>query len=165
MLRIADKILCWIEESLTVVAYLVMTAVVLWAVFCRYVLEIPFTFGDEAARYLMIFGVYLGISIGVRKGVHLGVEAFVIMLPPKIRAGVRVASMVFSTLMFIALAWATASITMRIYATGQHSSGLHLPMWVIYMVMPVGFALCCIRELQALYALGKQSRAGLNKEA
>lgn len=153
-----DNALCRIEEFITVIGYFSMTLVVLWSVLCRYVLKIPFVYGDEAARYLTIYSVFIGVSIGVRKGAHLGVEAGVDMLPSSIQEIVRISSIVFTSFMFFALSYVTLEMTMKVYSTGQHSSSLNIPMWMIYMSMPLGMFLSGIREVQVLAARLRQYR-------
>ncbi|MDR1397099.1 MAG: TRAP transporter small permease [Desulfarculales bacterium] len=167
MLRVLDNILTRLEEGFTVAAYLIMTVVVLWSVLCRYVLGITFIYGDEAARYLMIASVFIGISIGVRRRVHLGVSAFVAMLPPGLQRVVETFTIIITAAMFFALAWVSLTITLKIYATGQHSSGMHLPMWIIYMVMPLGLSLCALRQIQVLVSILKQrpDKTAQDKEA
>ncbi len=158
MYKKLDKLLGQLEEGITVIAYFSMTLVVLWSVLCRYVLKIPFVYGDEAARYLTIYSVFIGVSLGARKGVHLGVEAFVNMLPPVPAKVVRLTAGAFTMVMYFALAGATLVMTLKVYSTGQHSSSMHIPMWMIYMSMPLGMFLSGIREMQVFVAKFQQYR-------
>lgn len=158
MLKKLDRMLCLLEEGITVIAYFSMALVVLWSVLCRYVLKIPFVYGDEAARYLTIYSVFFGVSLGVRKGAHLGVEAFVNMMPESLRNIVMRSAEIFTTIMFFALSWATLIMTIKVYFTGQHSSSLFIPMWMIYMSMPIGMFFSGIRELQVFVTEVKKNR-------
>jgi len=49
-----------------------MTIDVLLGVFFRYVLNLPLNFTEELARYLMIWGASLAISLGISGGEHVG---------------------------------------------------------------------------------------------
>jgi TRAP-type C4-dicarboxylate transport system permease small subunit len=54
---------------------LAMTAEVIVAVFFRYVLDAPIKWGEELARFLMVWAGLLGISIALKDGDHIGLEA------------------------------------------------------------------------------------------
>ncbi len=150
VLKKIDTLVCRLEESVTAIGYIIMTLAVIWSVFCRYVLKIPFLYGDEAARYIMIICVFIGVSIGTRKGAHLGIEAFVGMLPENMRRKVTFVAGFFTMVLFFVLAWATLTLTITVYGTEQHTSSLYLPMWVVYVSLPIGMCLSGIREIQIL---------------
>ncbi|MEJ5184187.1 MAG: TRAP transporter small permease [Rectinemataceae bacterium] len=49
-----------------------MTVDVLLGVFFRYILNSPLNFTEELARYLMVWGASLAISLGISAGEHVG---------------------------------------------------------------------------------------------
>lgn len=76
------------EEALTagtswlVIVLIATMVVVIWiSVFTRYVLADPISWGEQVAKYLMIWATFLGSSIGFRRGAHVAVDLFVNMLP------------------------------------------------------------------------------------
>lgn len=91
-----------LEEHAAVICFAAMCIVVLVAVFLRYVVEYPFPWGEELARYLMIWGIFFGISIGTRERAHLGVEAFIGLLPTKPRKVVLIISQIIVILAYLA---------------------------------------------------------------
>lgn len=113
MLQKIDNAVSKFEESLCVLIFLSMVCVVCWSVICRYCLEIPFLQGEELARYLMIYVVFIGTSIGVKNKSHIGVDVFVGMIPEHIRKYVHIMTEILSCLIFVVLL--ILSIEMFIY--------------------------------------------------
>ena len=68
--RSLDKVTKWV----CVILVFLMTIEVLTAVFFRYVLNAPIKWGEELARFIMVWTGLLGISIALRDGEHIGLE-------------------------------------------------------------------------------------------
>ena len=78
--RIADIV----EKVVLVVAVIMgglMTFVVIFGVFARYIVQNPAVWTEELARALMIWTAYLGISVVLRRRGHLGIHYVVTKLP------------------------------------------------------------------------------------
>jgi len=71
---------------------LLMTAIIAWQVFARYVLNTSPAWGEQAALLLMIWYVFLAAAAGVREGFHIRIAVFVNWLPPTLRHGANLFS-------------------------------------------------------------------------
>lgn len=142
------KIVRKFEDSITIISFLAMTLVVFWSVLCRYVLKIPFTMGEELARYLMIYSIYFGVSIGVRKGSHLGIKAFVDMLPQKVYVVVEKIEAFATALMFAILFVLSIQMVLQFKSTGQVSTMMRIPMYIVYLALPIGFAMSIFHSVE-----------------
>ncbi len=140
------------EEILAVILFSLMSIIILWAVICRFILKIPFSWGEESARYLMIWGIFIGISIGVRTNAHLGVEAFVELLPKRMHRYVEAFSEVLCFAIYVILFILSMQLIVVMYSKGQTSAAMHIPMWWAYLAMPVGLFLSCVRTLNVFYS-------------
>ncbi len=69
----------------------VMVAIVLGAVFFRYVLNDSLSWSDELVRYLFVWFSLVGSALVLREREHIRVEYFVEKFPPRLRRGVEVA--------------------------------------------------------------------------
>lgn len=142
------KLLDRVEEISCVIVFSCMCLDVLWAVICRFILKIPFSIGEELARYLMIYGIFIGVSIGVRRNSHLGVEVLTSFLPSKAAYFVDVLSQLISVVLYAAFFWFSVLLVQNLYTNGQTSPAMHVPIWMIYLALPIGFALSIIRSIQ-----------------
>lgn len=77
--KIAAHSAFWSERishivEIIVVALMVLLVLDVWlGVIVRYFIDLPLTFTEEAARYLMIWMALLAISIGISRREHIGV--------------------------------------------------------------------------------------------
>ena len=153
------KALSVAEESVSCIAFIIMCFVVLWSVICRYVLHRQFGYGEEMARYFMIYAIFIGISIGVRKEAHLGVEAFVGFLPQKAQSIVKIISKILCVFLYAILCYLSIRLDIALSKTSHLSPALHLPMWIPYLAMPIGLFLSTLRaaEIAYLAVTGKEN--------
>lgn len=143
-----NKILDNIEEIGGVISLTAMFIVVLINVFMRYVVKLPFTIGEELARYLMIWATYIGVSMGVRRRAHLGVTAFVDRFPVKAQKPVSIIADLVTLGVFIALLVVSIQFILLTKTTGQTTPAMKIPFYIIYSVLPIGFAFSAVRVIQ-----------------
>lgn len=62
-----------------------MTLIIGWQVFARYVLNSSPAWSESAALLLMIYYVMLVAAVGVYEGFHLGLKILVDSVPPKVK--------------------------------------------------------------------------------
>jgi len=64
------------------IGLVVMSCIVLWQVFVRYVLNWTNTWTEITAVMLMSWFIFLGAAVGVRENYHLGFDVLLYALPP-----------------------------------------------------------------------------------
>ena len=149
------KILSSITEKILFVLLTAMTLIVFAQVLFRYLFQTPLYWSEEAARYIMIWIVFLGASIGIRKGSHLGFTWFVEKSSSKIR---RVcASIAHLGLLAFALNITYYGTIITLQNTEQLSPGLQMPVAFVYACLPVGGILSIIQLLPILIKLLNQN--------
>ena len=124
---------------IVVACFAYMTLAVLAQVFGRYVFNYSISWTEETARYAQIWVVLMGAGIAMRRGLHVAVDALAAMLPLRWARGLSLliaagslwflGVVVYGSLPLIELGW--------LFET---SPVLQLPMWVIYLSLPLGAA-------------------------
>jgi TRAP-type C4-dicarboxylate transport system permease small subunit len=87
IVTLADKTSLFIEKicgALCVFCFASMTLVAILGVFFRYIMQSPFMWTEEVARYLMVWMGFTAISIALRQGRHIKVEVLEKIAPPLI---------------------------------------------------------------------------------
>lgn len=84
---------------------MLMTAIIAWQVFARYVLNDSPAWGEQAALLLMIWYVMFAAAAGVREGFHIRISVFADNLPPKLRRIVNLLSHAIVGLFGLAMVW------------------------------------------------------------
>lgn len=133
---------------------MVMTVVVLWGVFTRYVMSSQASWSEELARFLLIWIGILGAAYAAGQNFHLAID----LLKPKLEVKNQRRLTIFIDLMVIAFALAIMVIGgfRLIYITqvlGQLSPALQVPMSLIYSVVPISGLLVIYYKIADLRAL------------
>lgn len=159
-----DHILDKFEEYACFVALLIMSVAILLQVVNRSFLARPFPWGEELARYMMIWATFIGISAGVKIGTHIGVDALVTRLPDRVKLPFTVLTDVMILVFYIVVTVLSVQLVLGIQQTGQLSPALRMPMWYAYLAIPVGFVLSCFRQVQLLVQKLAGLRGGRKKK-
>ena len=111
------------------------------------------SWAQELCIYMFIWMAKFGAAYGVRTGIHVGVDVLVVRLPP--RSGMRVIGfgLLLGALFTGVVGSLGAEFVWRIAETGQRSTDLEAPMWIIYLAIPLGSYLMCFRFLQVAWHL------------
>lgn len=114
---------------------LLMTAVIGWQVFARYVLNDSTAWAESAAQLLMIWFVMFAAAAGVREGFHIRIGVVANALPGKWKTAVDFAAHAVVGLFGASMAvWGT-DLTL---ATWEHViPALGLPRGVAYLPIPL----------------------------
>jgi len=79
------KVLSFLSNAALYIAgvgLVVMTAIVFWQVFLRYVMNHSNAWTELTAIMLMSWFIFLGSAVGVRENYHLGFDVLLYVLPP-----------------------------------------------------------------------------------
>jgi TRAP-type C4-dicarboxylate transport system permease small subunit len=93
-----------------------------------------------------------GAAYGVRTGIHVGVDLLVEWLPPDRRRVLILIALAAGAFFTAIVGTLGARLCWHIAEMGQTSAVLELPMWVVYLAIPLGSYLMCFRFLQVAWA-------------
>ncbi|MFP4090773.1 MAG: TRAP transporter small permease [Cyclobacteriaceae bacterium] len=130
-----DKLL----ERVLVIIMAVMVINVLWQVTSRFVLSSPSSFTDELARYLLIWLSILGASYVTGKKMHLSIDLLPQSLSPAGRK--KLNALIYFIVALFALVVMVVGGSRLVYivsSLGQTSAALEIPLWVVYLMLPLG---------------------------
>lgn len=117
----------------------------------RAINSIKLTWAQEACIYLFVWMAKFGAAYGVRIGIHVGVDVLVERLTGKAKTIITVIAMSGGILFTAIIAWIGTDFVWHVRKGGQVSPDLEMPMWIIYLAVPLGSALMCFRFVQALW--------------
>ncbi|PKH02334.1 TRAP transporter small permease [Psychromonas sp. MB-3u-54] len=106
---------------------------------------ISLAWSGEAARYLFVWIVYLGISYAIRDGRHIRVLSLVKLFPIKVQLFLNL----FSNLVFLSyqgiVFFYAIKITEKSYRLGQLAPAMEIPLAVLYSCLIMSAFLSIIR--------------------
>lgn len=131
-------------------ALVVMTGVVAWGVFGRFVLNDTPAWAEASALLLMGWVILGAAAAGVREGFHMGFETLRDVLPPPIALACKVASDAVITIFGVAMAWYGSDLALTVWDATLPTLGL--PGTVEYLPITLGGVLMALFGVERLLA-------------
>lgn len=164
MLKKIDKGISYAENAMLIFGILSATFVLFINVLMRYFLKSGLVWAEEYARFAIIWIVCGGCGVAVRDDSHMKITA----IPDAIK-NVRVRNAIFLFVNVVCLAFSVLVLTAGVrlissmIANNQLSPAMEIPLWWIYLSLPVGggimvfrFALLVIKNVKVLVKGGEE---------
>ena len=100
---------------------------------------------------MFVWMAKFGAAYGVRTGIHVGVDLLVERLTGTPQRILIVAGLLAGALFTAIVGTLGANLVWHIFATGQTSAVLEVPMWLVYLAVPLGSYLMCFRFLEVAW--------------
>ena len=110
------------------------------------------TWAQELCIYMFVWMAKFGAALGVRQGIHVGVDVLTNQLGSKAK-GIVIPFALFCGAIFTCIVGSLGALFVyNIAQTEQTSADLELPMWFVYLAIPLGSYLMCFRFLQVFFS-------------
>ncbi|KGQ51731.1 C4-dicarboxylate ABC transporter permease [Gallibacterium anatis] len=135
-------------STFSIIVMVLLVICVTWQVFSRYVLQIPSTVTDEVARFSMIWVGLLGAAYTVGLQKHLSIDLFTHNLTHYKKA---ISNIFINICIFLfslgVMVFGGINLVLNVYASGQISSSIQIPMAYVYVVLPISGVLMMFYSL------------------
>ena len=161
MLKLFNKILDHLEE--TIIGFLIAAATLIIfvsvvhrfasgvAALQPYTQKIDMSWAQELCIFMFVWMAKFGAAYGVRAGTHVGVDVLVNRLGPGKRKVLVSIGLVGGAVFTGIVGSLGARFVWEIAHTDQTSEDMEVPMWIVYLCVPLGSYLMCYRFLQVLW--------------
>lgn len=142
-----DRACGWFEQVIVAGSILLMAALISANVVGKLVFDtgIPGTY--EITEMLIVIVTFVGVAYAARHARHISMSAVYDQLRGRPRkAMLIIISLGTGALMFY-LAYKSVQYDIEIFDRGRVSSSIRMPLWIIYLALPVGFTLAGIQYL------------------
>lgn len=137
------------EEAIIIFLLAVISIVELMQVICRNVPGIPaLSWAEEMARYAWIVTVFISLPFTIRTSTTLRVTALVEAFPWKLTNIMNIIVDIVTAVVLGIMAWTTITVIGQVQAGGSVSPAMQIPMWLLYVVIFIGFAGGALRAIQ-----------------
>ncbi len=156
-MKFLDHLEEWLIASLLAIATLIIFVAVVHryasgiSLLQDFALTINMSWAQELCIYLFVWMAKFGAAYGVRTGIHVGVDVLINCLSERTRALFVYFGLFAGALFTGIVGFLGAKLVIGIYETGQVSADLELPMWLVYLAIPLGSFLMCFRFLQVAW--------------
>jgi len=109
------------------------------------------SWAQELCIYLFIWMAKFGAAYGVRTGIHVGVDVLVRRMEARRARKVVLFGLLAGAFFTATIANFGLHFVDGVWQSGSRSNDLEAPMWFVYLAIPLGSALMCLRFLQAAW--------------
>ncbi|HEY2818725.1 MAG TPA: TRAP transporter small permease [Casimicrobiaceae bacterium] len=126
------------NRALIVLLLAAMALMVFANVALRFLTDHSILWVDEVSRYAMIWLTFLGAGLVLRHGGHIGIDALQVRFPARAAA---IRSVIFALLLVFCAFVAWIATRYALLAWTQTTPVLQIPVGLVYLALPIGFAL------------------------
>ena len=142
------KLFEWIEEGLSALCLILMTALTFANVIARYVFSASFSFSEEITTYLFVLLSLLGTAIAAKRRAHLGLTILTDAVSPQVRKIMNLVSCILAVAFSGAIFFYGIKMVMNQRMLGQVTAGMQWPEWIFGSFVPIGSLFVLIRFIQ-----------------
>jgi C4-dicarboxylate transporter DctQ subunit len=156
------KVLDHLEEWIIATLMGLATVVIFISVVHRYMsgfdipvlqdwlIKINTSWSQELCIYMFVWMAKFGAAYGVRTGIHVGVDVLVNRMDQRWNARFVIFGLLAGALFTGIVGTLGANFVWEMSHTDQTSADMEVPMWIVYLAVPLGSYLMCFRFLQVL---------------
>jgi TRAP-type C4-dicarboxylate transport system permease small subunit len=143
---IMDRCINWFLALLMAGMVVIISA----QVWCRFILNDPLSWSEEAGRYLFVWISFMGAAAGVRYQVHLGIDLMDKLLSPRAyRYVVVLVNLIIQIFLIMIIYWGFKILGIIQF---QESPSMNISMKYPYLAVPVGGIFMLINSLRIMVA-------------
>lgn len=128
-----EKYLEYISASF----FLIMTLLVIYQVLMRKVFNASPSWTEELARYATIWSTLIVVPALILQKGHIMLDYFVMLAPPKIRKVLEFITGLFALVLMATFLYGGVGMIQASIGITQVSPGARIPMWIVYIVLPL----------------------------
>ncbi|WP_226944820.1 TRAP transporter small permease [Pseudomonas sp. FME51] len=145
ILGLADRLIERVEKFILGGSVLFLTGLLILHVLGRQLLDRGVTGQVELTQFSLVIMTFAGLGYAVRRARHIAMSAFYDQLRGWPRKALLVCICITSGALMLFLAWHAWAYVDSIRAMSRTSSALSIPLWIPYLIAPIGFALATIQ--------------------
>lgn len=110
-----------------------------------FLLRINTSWAQELTIYLFVWMAKFGAAYGVRTGIHVGVDVLINRLNTPLKKNFILFGLLAGASFTGIIAALGADFVFELSGTSSTSEVLELPIWIVYLAIPMGSSLMCFR--------------------
>jgi TRAP-type C4-dicarboxylate transport system permease small subunit len=146
-LGVIDTFISKLEAAILALGVLLMALNTVTNVIARFVFGNSIMFSGELNRILIIMITFAGIGYAARHGRHIRMSAIYDALPVGGRKVLMIFIALFTSVVMFFLFYYSLVYIVDMYSKGRVLPSLQLPIWIIYIWVPLGFLITGIQYL------------------
>lgn len=142
-----DWLIGWIENIVLSGAILLMATINIANVLGDNLLEQGLAFAGEINQALLVIITFVGVAKAARHGRNIRMSAIYDQLKGPWRKGANIVITTGSAVVMFYLAYYAVIYEMQVRSIGQATPSLGIPIWILYLLVPIGLFLAGLQYL------------------
>ena len=130
-----------------------------------FLLRLNTSWAQELTIYLFVWMAKFGAAYGVRTGIHVGVDVLINRLNTPLTKKFILFGLLAGASFTGIIAALGADFVYELSSTSSTSEVLELPIWIVYLAIPLGSSLMCFRFLQVSWNFARGGELPLHDHA
>ncbi len=166
VLKTISKIIGFINQSIAAIGITAGVAVAFINVVARYVFDASLVWATELTVFLFLWSVFFGAAYCFKKDAHIAVTIILDLMPSRIAKIMLLISHLVTFIFLCAVSYYGYEYILLVIDLDERSIDLwNIPMWVIYLVIPVSFAFAAYRVAERIHGILSTSHDKILKES
>lgn len=150
-LKRLDQYLGRLEKFIISVSMMVLTFILVGGVISRFFFKYSWAFTEEMGQFLVIAITFIGLSYAARQQRHISMSAVYDLVPTALKKIFFVIVTLGTALTLFYLAYLGIEYTLNMKKFGRVSPALNIPVYLIFILIPIGFILGGIQYLKLFF--------------
>jgi C4-dicarboxylate transporter DctQ subunit len=146
-----DKVIDFINRYIAAIGISGGVAIAFTNVVARYAFDASLTWASELTTYLFLWSVFFGAAYCFKKDAHIAINILVEKVSPSTGKFLMLISYIITLVFLCAISYYGYEYLLLVHELEETSIDLELPMWIIYLVIPVSFAFGAIHIIEKIY--------------
>ncbi|MCE8018831.1 TRAP transporter small permease [Halomonas sp. MCCC 1A11036] len=146
-LGVVDTWISRTESAIMALGVILMAVNTVANVISRFAFGESLHFSEEINRILIVMITFAGLGYAARHGRHIRMSAIYDALPTGGRRWLMIAICLFTSLVMFVLCYFSIGYIQTLYGRGRVLPSLSIPVWTVYLWVPVGFTITGIQYL------------------
>jgi len=130
-----------------------------------FLLRLNTSWAQELTIYLFVWMAKFGAAYGVRTGIHVGVDVLINRLNTPLKKKFILFGLLAGASFTGIIAALGADFVYELSGTSSTSEVLELPIWIVYLAIPLGSSLMCFRFLQVAWNFSRSGELPVHDHA
>ncbi|MDD2205929.1 MAG: TRAP transporter small permease [Aminobacterium sp.] len=150
LLYIIDNLCERFEKFVVSWSIIIMALVAIVNVIGRNLFHHSLTWAEEVTQFTIVWVTFVGTSYAARIGAHIRMSALFDFLGPKARKILMIIVCAGTAALMFYLSWFAYVYVAKLAQINKQTLGLHIPLYLIMLWVPVGFVMTGIQYVLAL---------------
>lgn len=134
-------------------------------VVARYVFDSSLTWAAELTMYLFIWSTFFGAAYCFKQDAHININLLLEHVSPITAKTLMITSHVITLIFLFAVAYYGLQYVLFVHELEETSVDLGIPMWTVYLVLPISFFFAGYRVGEKIYQLIKTPAKNVVKQS